>query len=109
VSEREYPARPAHAHPDKLKAVASAARARRCPPGGLARRRASADADGFPWTMALPVPANSAFVLHLNDSMFWFESTPAIYVVYVQWHQAVGLIPLVLVVARIAWRSMRRW
>jgi cytochrome b561 len=61
-------------------------------------------AKAFHWTMALLILASSAFVLHVNDSTYWFTSTPEIFITYIHWHKAVGLVLLVLVVARLLWR-----
>jgi cytochrome b561 len=61
-------------------------------------------AKAFHWTMAILIVASSVFVLHVNDSTWWFRSTPQFFIQYIHWHKATGLILLVLVLARIAWR-----
>ncbi len=58
----------------------------------------------FHWTMALGIIGASIFILHVNDSMPWFKSNPMIFITYIHWHKAVGLILLALVVGRIVWR-----
>ena len=67
-------------------------------------RRWGSIAKTFHWTMALLIVASSVLVLHVNDSTPWYESTPAVYLVYIHWHKAAGLLLLVLVVARLLWR-----
>lgn len=58
----------------------------------------------FHWTMALLIIGSSIFVLHVNDSTPWFKSTPLIFITYIHWHKALGLIALALVIARLLWR-----
>ncbi len=58
----------------------------------------------FHWTIALLIIGASIFVLHVNGSMPWFKSGPAIFIKYIHWHKAVGLIILTLVVARLIWK-----
>ncbi len=47
---------------------------------------------------------SAIFVLHVNDSTWWFKSTPLIFITYIHWHKAIGLMALALVVARLLWR-----
>ena len=56
------------------------------------------------WTLAALIIGSSIFVLHINDSMPWFKSTPLLFIQYIHWHKSVGLIALVLIAARIVWR-----
>ena len=56
------------------------------------------------WTLAALIIGTSIFVLHINDSMPWFKSTPLTFITYIHWHKAVGLIALSLIAFRIAWR-----
>lgn len=56
------------------------------------------------WTIALLILGTAAFILHVNDSTWWFKSSPAIFIEYIHWHKAVGLIAFVVILARIAWR-----
>jgi cytochrome b561 len=56
------------------------------------------------WSMALLIIGTSIFILHVNDSMPWFKSSAPIFITYVHWHKAVGLLLLVLGVVRILWR-----
>ncbi len=64
--------------------------------GGVAR--------ALHWLMAALIIGTSIFVLHVNDSMPWFKSTPLIFITYIHWHKAFGLIALVLVLVRLVWR-----
>jgi cytochrome b561 len=65
--------------------------------GGVAR--------ALHWLMALLIIGTSIFVLHVNDSMPWFQSTPLVFITYIHWHKAFGLLALVLVLVRLAWRK----
>ncbi|WP_274378980.1 cytochrome b [Sphingomonas cavernae] len=56
------------------------------------------------WVMALLIIGTSLLVLHVNDSMPWFKSGPLIFITYVHWHKALGLIAFALIFARLAWR-----
>jgi cytochrome b561 len=58
----------------------------------------------FHWTMALLIVGSSIFVLHVNDSTPWFKSSPQVFITYIHWHKALGLIALALVVGRLLWR-----
>lgn len=58
----------------------------------------------FHWTMAALILGTSLFVLHVNDSTYWFKSSPLIFITYIHWHKAFGLIALTLVVGRLLWR-----
>jgi cytochrome b561 len=58
----------------------------------------------FHWTMAVLIIASSIFVLHVNDSMPWFKSSVPVFLVYLHWHKAVGLLLLAMAVARLLWR-----
>ena len=58
----------------------------------------------FHWSMAIGILGASIFILHVNDSMPWFKSTPLLFIQYIHWHKSVGLILLVLVIARLIWR-----
>lgn len=59
---------------------------------------------GFHWAMALLIIGTSVFVLHVNDSTYWFKSSPLLFITYIHWHKAFGLIALALVLGRILWR-----
>ncbi len=56
------------------------------------------------WTIALLILGTAIFVLHINGSTWWFTSGPAIYIKYIQWHKAAGLIALALILVRVFWR-----
>ncbi len=58
----------------------------------------------FHWTMALLIIGTSIFVLHVNGTTPWFKSSPLIFLTYIHWHKALGLIALALVLGRIVWR-----
>mgnify|MGYP002777769139 CR=1 FL=1 len=58
----------------------------------------------FHWTMALGIIVTSVFILHINDSMPWFKSSPLLFIQYIHWHKSLGLILLALVIARLLWR-----
>lgn len=58
----------------------------------------------FHWTIAVLIVATSIFVLHVNDSMPWFKSTPIYFITYIHWHKAIGLLVLTLVIGRLLWR-----
>ena len=60
----------------------------------------------FHWTIAVLIIAASVFVLHVNDSMPWFKSTPIFFSTYIHWHKAIGLLILTMVVGRLVWRWM---
>jgi len=62
----------------------------------------------FHWVMAVLIVGTSLFVLHVNDSMPWFTSSASIFITYIHWHKAIGLLALLLVCARIAWRLRDR-
>jgi cytochrome b561 len=56
------------------------------------------------WIMAIGIIGASIFVLHVNDSMPWFKSSPLIFITYIHWHKSFGLILLALIVLRLAWK-----
>jgi cytochrome b561 len=56
------------------------------------------------WVIAVLIIGTAALVLHINDSTWWFKSTPKIFIQYIHWHKALGLIALVLIVVRVLWR-----
>lgn len=56
------------------------------------------------WTIAALILFTSAFILHVNDSTWWFKSSPEVFITYIHWHKALGIIAFVLIVARIIWR-----
>lgn len=58
----------------------------------------------FHWVLAAVIIASSLFILHVNDSMPWFKSSAPVFMKYVHWHKATGLIALTLILGRIAWR-----
>ena len=58
----------------------------------------------FHWTMALLIVGSSIFVLHVNDSTWWFKSSPLVFITYIHWHKTFGLIALLLVLGRLLWR-----
>lgn len=58
----------------------------------------------FHWTLAMLIIGSSVFILHVNDSMPWFKSSAPVFITYVHWHKALGLIALLLIVGRILWR-----
>ncbi|WP_439533571.1 cytochrome b [Polymorphobacter sp.] len=58
----------------------------------------------FHWTMAVLIIGTSLFVLHVNDSMPWFKSSPLFFITYIHWHKALGLLALLLLVGRWLWR-----
>jgi cytochrome b561 len=60
----------------------------------------------FHWIMALGIICASLFVLHVNDSMPWFKSSPLIFITYIHWHKAFGLILLTLLLLRLGWKLM---
>jgi cytochrome b561 len=60
----------------------------------------------FHWIMALGIIGASIFMLHVNDSMPWFKSSPLIFITYVHWHKSFGLILLTLLVLRLVWKWM---
>jgi cytochrome b561 len=62
----------------------------------------------FHWTIALLIIGTSIFILHVNDSTPWFKSTPEIFITYIHWHKALGLIALALVLGRLGWRLYGR-
>lgn len=58
----------------------------------------------FHWVMAFGIIGTSLFVLHVNDSMPWFKSSAPVFIVYVHWHKAFGLILLLLALLRLLWK-----
>jgi cytochrome b561 len=58
----------------------------------------------FHWIMAAGIIGASIFVLHVNDSMPWFKSSPKVFITYIHWHKAFGLILLTLAVLRLVWK-----
>lgn len=56
------------------------------------------------WTIALLIIGSSIFILHVNDSLPWFKSSPVVFITYIHWHKSAGLIALALILARIFWR-----
>jgi cytochrome b561 len=57
------------------------------------------------WTIALLIIGSSIFVLHVNDSTWWFKSTPLIFIKYINVHKTLGLLALLLILVRLWWRS----
>lgn len=62
----------------------------------------------FHWTIAALIIGSAIFILHVNDSMPWFKSTPLLFIKYVHWHKSLGLIALALIIARIGWRILNK-
>jgi cytochrome b561 len=60
------------------------------------------------WTIALLIIGSSIFVLHVNDSTWWFKSTPLIFIQYINVHKTFGLLALLLILIRIWWRTRER-
>ncbi len=60
------------------------------------------------WTIALLIIGTSIFVLHVNDSTWWFKSTPQIFIKQIHVHKMLGLLALLLVLVRIWWRRRER-
>lgn len=58
----------------------------------------------FHWIMALGIIGASLLVLHVNDSMPWFKSSAPVFITYIHWHKAFGLILLALLVLRLVWK-----
>ena len=58
----------------------------------------------FHWTMALGIVGTSIFILHVNDSMPWFKSSPMFFITYIHWHKAIGLMLLTLALIRLLWK-----
>lgn len=56
------------------------------------------------WAIAALILGSSAFILHVNDSTWWFKSSPMVFITYIHWHKALGLIAFVLILARVVWR-----
>ncbi|WP_321324433.1 cytochrome b [uncultured Parasphingorhabdus sp.] len=56
------------------------------------------------WTIALLIIGTSIFVLHVNGSTYWFTSGPLIFIEYIHWHKAFGLMALALIIFRFYWR-----
>ena len=56
------------------------------------------------WTIAALIIGSSIFILHVNDSTWWFKSSPAVFITYIHWHKALGLIAFVLILVRLFWR-----
>lgn len=56
------------------------------------------------WSIALLIIGTSIFMLHVNDSTWWFKSSAAIFIKYIHWHKAFGLMALALIAIRIWWR-----
>jgi cytochrome b561 len=58
----------------------------------------------FHWVMAAGIVGASTFVLHVNDSMPWFKSSPMVFITYIHWHKSFGLILLTLAALRLVWK-----
>jgi cytochrome b561 len=58
----------------------------------------------FHWSLAIIIIGSSAFVLHINDSTPWFKSTAQIFVMNINWHKLLGILALILILARLLWR-----
>ena len=56
------------------------------------------------WTIAALIIFSSVFVLHVNDSTWWFKSSPEVFITYIHWHKALGLIAFALILLRLFWR-----
>ncbi|ANY21083.1 hypothetical protein A6F68_02589 [Tsuneonella dongtanensis] len=56
------------------------------------------------WVIAALIIFTSIFILHVNDSTWWFKSSPMVFITYIHWHKALGIIAFVLIVLRIVWR-----
>lgn len=56
------------------------------------------------WAIAALIIFSSIFILHVNDSTWWFKSSPEVFITYIHWHKALGLIAFVLIVVRLFWR-----
>ncbi|QIG53584.1 cytochrome b [Altererythrobacter sp. BO-6] len=56
------------------------------------------------WLIALLIIGTSVLIWHVNDSTYWFKSTAPIFLEYVHWHKAFGLLALVLILVRLWWR-----
>ena len=56
------------------------------------------------WAIAVLILASSAFILHVNDSTWWFKSSPLVFITYIHRHKAMGIIAFVLIVVRLLWR-----
>ena len=71
---------------------------------GNSDTRWGALAKALHWIIALLIIGTSIFILHVNDSTWWFKSSPVIFITYIHWHKAAGLIALALILVRLAWR-----
>jgi cytochrome b561 len=60
------------------------------------------------WIIAILIIGSSIFVLHVNDSTWWFKSTPAIFIKYINVHKTLGLLALLLILVRLWWRTRER-
>ena len=58
----------------------------------------------FHWLIALLIISASLVMWHANDSTFWFKSSVKIFLEWVHWHKALGLIAFVLILFRVWWR-----
>ncbi|HEV7342639.1 MAG TPA: cytochrome b [Sphingopyxis sp.] len=58
----------------------------------------------FHWVMAIGIIGTSVFVLHVNDSMPWFKSSAPVFIQYIHWHKAIGLVLLLLLILRLFWK-----
>lgn len=56
------------------------------------------------WAMAVLIIGTAILVLHVNDSTWWFKSSAPVFLEYIHWHKAFGLIALVLLLIRMVWR-----
>lgn len=56
------------------------------------------------WAMAITIITTGIFMWHVNDSTWWFKSSPEIFITYIHWHKSLGMIALVLIVLRLWWR-----
>ena len=56
------------------------------------------------WIIAVLIIGTSIFILHVNDSTYWFKSGPEIFIKYIHWHKTFGLLALVFILIRLWWR-----
>lgn len=56
------------------------------------------------WAIAALIIVSSIYVLHINDSTWWFKSSPLLFIKGINWHKLMGVTALLLILVRIAWR-----
>lgn len=56
------------------------------------------------WTIASLIIGSSIYVLHINDSTWWYKSSPLLFIQGINWHKLMGIAALILILLRIAWR-----